>query len=82
MHPMGRERTVVLIVIAMLVCLPLIAGLGGCRREAIFDENSITYRRGSVRNLLILRTGSFHPDRLLAPGRAQANAMLGELDRS
>ena len=39
---------------------------GGCRREAIFDEKSITYRRGSVRNLLILRTGSFHPDRLLA----------------
>src|SRR5215813_9052119 len=27
MHPMGRERTVVLMVLAMLVCLPLIAGL-------------------------------------------------------
>ncbi len=33
---------------------------------AIFDEESITYRRGSIRNLLILRTGNFHPDRLLA----------------
>jgi hypothetical protein len=40
--------------------------LGGCRREAIFDEESITYSRGSVRNLLILRRGNFHPDRLLA----------------
>jgi enediyne biosynthesis protein E4 len=27
MYPMGRERTVVLIVLAMLVCLPSIAGL-------------------------------------------------------
>jgi hypothetical protein len=37
---------------------------GGCRREAIVDEESIAYRRGSVRNLLILRRGNFHPDRL------------------
>jgi protein-S-isoprenylcysteine O-methyltransferase Ste14 len=42
--------------------------LGGCRREAIFDEESITYRRGSVSNLLILRTGNFHADSLLETG--------------
>jgi hypothetical protein len=42
-----------------------VSDLGGYRREAIFDEESITYRRGSVRNLLILRRRNFHPDRLL-----------------
>jgi hypothetical protein len=45
--------------------------LAGCWREAIFDEESITYRRGSVRNLLILRTGNFHPDRLLDGGECK-----------
>jgi hypothetical protein len=39
--------------------------LGGCRRAAIFDEESVTYRRRSVRNVLILRRGNSNPDRLL-----------------
>src|SRR5207253_11366776 len=39
--------------------------LGGCRREQIFDEESITCRRTSVRNLLISRTTKSIPDRLL-----------------
>src|SRR5437588_9280092 len=39
--------------------------LGGCRREQIFDEESITCRRTPVRNLLISRTTKSIPDRLL-----------------
>src|SRR5260370_9909274 len=56
--------------------------LGGCRREAIFDEESITYRRGSIRNLLILRTGNFHPDRLLEAQRKRKQRLaLDEFNR-
>jgi hypothetical protein len=39
--------------------------LGGCRREQSFDEESITCRRASVRNLLISRMTKSIPDRLL-----------------
>jgi hypothetical protein len=44
---------------------PVTLPLGGCRREQIFDEESITCRRASVRNLLISRMTKSIPDRLL-----------------
>jgi hypothetical protein len=39
--------------------------LGGCRRERIFDEESITCRHGVVRNLLISRSKKSFSDSLL-----------------
>jgi hypothetical protein len=52
-----------------LLSLKQATSLGGCRRAAIFDEESVTYRRGSVRNVLILRRGNSNPDGLLGDAK-------------
>ncbi len=59
--------TVYYVALGVFAVMPL---LGGCRREQIFDEESITCRRTSVRNLLISRTTTSIPDRLLVARRS------------
>ncbi len=47
------------------VASPIVGALGVCRNEAVFDQESITYRPCNVRKLLILRSRNSISDRLL-----------------